>query len=417
MSGSEEPRAQPAQVRTRAFSAAGRDLRLFIIAGEHSGDALGAELMAAMNERRRGRIRYLGVGGQAMAARGLVSQFAIEDVAVMGPGAILRRLPLIMRRIRSTSAAVVAADPDALVIIDSPEFTHRIASSVRRRRPGIPIIDYVAPSVWAWRPVRARKMRGYIDHVLALLPFEPEAYRRLSGPPCSYVGHPLIERLAWLRALDGEPLARRLALSPDAAVLVVLPGSRASEVGRLMGPFGAAIGELLAQDRSIEIITPVVEAVRGLIEEGLKAWPKRPHLISGEADKFRAFKLARAALAASGTVTLELAVSGIPTVAASRVAAWEAAIIRRIIRVPSIILANLVIGENIVPEFLQENCVPARLAEALISLLDGPARRRQLDAFQKLDAVMGSGTMRPSDEAAAAVLALVEQNNRPPTWS
>jgi lipid-A-disaccharide synthase len=177
------------------------------------------------------------------------------------------------------------------------------------------------------------------------------------------------------------------------------------------------VGLVASRVGAIEFILPTLPALTTRLKEATAGWPVRPRIVDDQQEKDAAFRIARAALAASGTVTLELAVSGIPTVAAYRVAAWEAAIIRRIIRVPSIILANLVIGENIVPEFLQENCVPARLAEALISLLDGPARRRQLDAFQKLDAVMGIGTMRPSDEAAAAVLALVEQNNRPPTWS
>ena len=201
----------------QVYSAEGRDLRLFIVAGEHSGDALGGQLMAALNERRRGRIRYVGVGGELMAQQGLVSQFPLQDVAVMGIGAILGRLPTILRRVYGTAAAVVAAEPDALVIIDSPEFTHPIARRIRRRRPEVPIIDYVSPSVWAWRPGRARKMRNYVDHVLALLPFEPDAHHRLRGPPCTYVGHPLIERMDWISALDTAPLAERLALPADSA--------------------------------------------------------------------------------------------------------------------------------------------------------------------------------------------------------
>src|SRR6476646_4801763 len=154
----------------RVWAAEARDLKLFLIAGEHSGDALGAKLMGALDQGRRGRIRYLGVGGPQMAMAGLSSQFPIEDVAVMGPLAILPRLPRILRRIGSTAAAAVACEPDAVVIIDSPEFTHPIARRIRRRRPDIPIIDYVSPSVWAWRPGRANKMRAYVDHVLALLP-------------------------------------------------------------------------------------------------------------------------------------------------------------------------------------------------------------------------------------------------------
>ena len=203
-------------MRERRVSAHGHDLSLFVIAGEHSGDALGAKLMAALNQRRRGRVRYLGVGGPEMASQGLISQFPLDDVAVMGAAAVLARLPRSSAASTATASAAVAAEPDAVVIIDSPEFTHPIARRIRRRRPHIPIIDYVSPSVWAWRPGRARKMAQYVDHVLALWPFEPDAHQRLGGPPCTFVGHPLIERHPWIASLDPAPLAERLALSQDA---------------------------------------------------------------------------------------------------------------------------------------------------------------------------------------------------------
>jgi lipid-A-disaccharide synthase len=396
--------------RERIYSAEGQDLRLFIVAGEPSGDALGAKLMAALNERRRGRVRYVGVGGAQMAEQGLVSQFPIEDVAVMGAGAILARLPRILSRIYGTVAAAVAAEPDALVIIDSPEFTHPIARRVRRRRPEIPIVDYVSPSVWAWRPGRARKMRGYVDHVLALLPFEPDAHLRLGGPPCTYVGHPLIERMAWIAALDTAPLLRRLALPLDTTLLVVLPGSRASEVGRLMKPFGEALTRLIERGRKFEVVMPVVESVRGLIEQHLPAWPKRPHLVTGEEDKFRAFKLARAALAASGTVTLELACAGTPMVVAYKVGAPTAAIVRPMITAPSAVLANLVLDEKAFPELIQEYCTSVNLASALVPLLDeGPARARQLAALAKIPQRLSLPRGTPSEAAADVVLYYAEK--------
>jgi lipid-A-disaccharide synthase len=391
--------------KERIYSAEGQDLRLFIVAGEHSGDALGAKLMTALNERRRGRVRYVGVGGTQMAEQGLVSQFPIEDVAVMGVGAILARLPKIMSRVYGTVAAAVAADPDALVIIDSPEFTHPIARRVRQRRPEIPIIDYVSPSVWAWRPGRARKMRDYVDHVLALLPFEPAAHLRLGGPPCTYVGHPLIERLAWIAALDTAPLAQRLALPRDATLLVVLPGSRPSEVSRLMKPFGEALTKLIERGRKFEVIIPVVESVRGLIERHLPAWPKQPYLVTGEEDKFRAFKLARAALAASGTVTLELALAGTPMVVAYRVGAITAAAVRPLITATSAVLANLVLDEKAFPELIQEYCTPANLASALTPILDeGPARAKQLAALARIPQRMQLPRGTPSEAAADVVL-------------
>jgi lipid-A-disaccharide synthase len=389
----------------RAPPAEAEELRLFLVAGEHSGDALGAKLMSVLNGRRRGRVRYLGVGGPLMTQQGLVSQFPMEDVAVMGIGGILARLPTILRRIQTTAAAAVAAEPSALVIIDSPEFTHPIARRVRRRAPHVPIIDYVSPSVWAWRPGRARRMRAYIDHVLALLPFEPAAHERLGGPPCSYVGHPLVERLDWLGALDTGPLVRRLGLAPDTPLLVVLPGSRSSEVKRLIGPFGEAVAQLAAERPRLEVVMPVVGSVRGLIEQRLQAWPKRPVLVEGEEDKFRAFKLARAALAASGTVTLELAVAGTPMAVAYKVDAVMAPALRRMIKARSIVLANLVLGWNAFPELIQERCTPANLAQALAPLIDGgPVREAQVAALAQVPGrlLLPQGT--PSEAAADIVL-------------
>ena len=251
-----------------------------------------------------------------MAKEGLASQFPLSEVAVMGPLAILKALPRIIRRVSATVDAAIAAEPDAVVIIDSPEFTHPIAKRIRRRRPDIPIIDYVSPSVWAWRPGRAKRMKPYIDHVLGLLPFEPAAHQRLGGPPCSYVGHPLIERLDWMQGLDLHPLADRLKLDPKRPVLVVLPGSRASEVTRLMQPFGETIDLIAKRGPAPQIIIPVVPSVRGLVELGLEKWKQPVHLVEGEEDKFRTFRMARAALAASGTVTLELALAGCPMVVA-----------------------------------------------------------------------------------------------------
>jgi lipid-A-disaccharide synthase len=397
-------------VRQRTYSAEGQDLRLFIVAGEPSGDALGAKLMAAINQRRRGRVRYVGVGGAQMAEQGLISQFPLEDVAVMGPGAILARLPKLLARVYGTAAAAVSAEPDALVLIDSPEFTHPIAKRLRRRRPAIPIIDYVSPSVWAWRPGRARRMRGYVDHVLALLPFEPDAHLRLGGPPCTYVGHPLIERMGWIAALDTGPLAKRLALATNTHLVVVLPGSRASEVARLMQPFGEALAKLLEQGRKFEVVIPVVEAQRSLIERSLPAWPIKPLLLTGEEDKFRAFKLARAALAASGTVTLELALAGAPMVVAYKVGAPTAAIMRGLITAPSVVLANLVLDERAVPELIQESCTPGNIASALAPLLDeGSARSRQLSALARVPARMRLAQGTPSEAAADVVLYYAEK--------
>jgi lipid-A-disaccharide synthase len=379
-------------------------MRVFLVAAEESGDHLGAALIAALRARRGGAVEFAGVGGEAMTAHGMPSLFPIDDLAIVGLG-ILGKLPLILRRIRETAAAVVRARPDVLVIIDSPDFTHRVARRVRAAAPDIPIIDYVSPSVWAWRPGRARAMCGYIDHVLALLPFEPDAHARLAGPPCTFVGHPLSERIGSLRP-NAEEARRRLA---DPPVLLMLPGSRRNEIRRLLPIFAGALDLLARRSGPIELVLPTLPHLVDHIRAAASGWRTPPRIATDAGAKLAAFRTARAALAKSGTVTLELALAGVPMAAAYKVSALEAFVARRMIRVPSVILANLVLGENIVPEFLQEDCTPDALAAALAPLLaDTPERRRQAEAFARLDAIMRIGEARPSEEAARVVIEMAK---------
>ncbi len=385
-----------------------RPLSIFIIAGEESGDALGAALARALADQAGGTLKLAGIGGRAMAAAGIASPFPIDDLAIVGLTAIPQKLSKIFRHIREATAAVIAARPDALVIVDSPDFTHRVARRVRQRAPLIPILDYVSPSVWAWRPGRARAMLAYIDRVLAILPFEPAAYVRLKGPPCSYVGHPLIERLSELRPNAQEAARRRNGVP----IVLALPGSRSTEIRRHIDIFGAALAQVAMHPTmcagAIEVVLPTVPHLVARVREAVADWAVKPRIVVDPAEKWAAFRSARAALAASGTVTLELALSGVPTVAAYRLHLVEA-IIARIIRIqsrlPSVILANLVLGEIAVPELLQEECTPRRLAEALLPLLsDTPERARQVEAFERLDRIMGIGGAAPSAKAAAIVL-------------
>ena len=384
--------------------------KIFLIATEESGDRLGANLMKVLRQRLGGAVRFEGVGGQAMAREGLTSLFPIEELSIVGLVAVARQFPKILRLIRATVAAVTHAPPDILVIIDSPDFTHRVARRVRARDPSIPIIDYVSPSVWAWRPGRARAMCAYVDHVLALLPFEPEEYARLRGPPCSYVGHPLTEQIGMLRPGAGEQ-KRRDGQPP---VLLVLPGSRRSEVRHHMAVFGEALGRLQAEGVAFELILPTMPHLLDAVRQGVEGWPVQPRIVIGEAEKRAAFRIAHAALAKSGTVTLELAISGVPMVTAYRVGAVEAWILLRVIDVKSVILANLVVGENVVPEFLQQDCTPEKLSAALRDvLMDSPLRRRQLEAFAKIDKIMSTGHQPPSVRAADIVLATLRRSRRP----
>jgi lipid-A-disaccharide synthase len=380
-------------------SAAG--VHVFLVAGEESGDRLGAALMQALRQRCGAAVRFSGVGGAQMAAQGLPSLFPLGDLAIVGFAAIPLQLPKILKRITQTADAVIAARPDVLVIIDSPEFTHRVARKVRAAAPAIPIVDYVCPSVWAWRPGRAKAMRGYIDHVLALLPFEPTALWKLDGPPSTYVGHPLTERVGELRP-NAEETQRRLAEPP---VLLVLPGSRSGEIERMSYIFGKAAALLSERIGGLEVIVPAVPRLADAVQTRVKTWSVPTRVVTEAAEKDAAFRIARAALTKSGTATLELALAGVPMVAAYKVSLIEELVARLAVKVPSIILANLVLGENVVPELVQRGATPVELATALLPLMsDTPERRRQVEAFARLDSIMEIGSAIPSDRAAAAVL-------------
>jgi len=344
-----------------------------------------------------------------MTREGLTSRFPIEELSIIGLAAVVRQLPMILRRIKETAAAVVAGAPDILVIIDSPDFTLRVAKRVRASAPRIPIVDYVSPTVWAWRPGRARAMRPYIDHVLALLPFEPAAYERLRGPPCSYVGHPLTEQIGQLRPNADEQKRR----DDPPPVLLVLPGSRRSEIRHHMTTFGVTLSRLQTAGVAFEAVLPTMPHLQEAVMAAVKVWKVQPRVVIGEQEKRAAFRIAHAALAKSGTVTLELALAGVPMVTAYRTGAMEAFILQRAIKVNSVILANLVIGENVIPEFLQANCTAAKLAPALREILDqSAARRKQVEAFAKIDAILSTGIQPPSVRAADIVLAEMRKLRR-----
>ncbi len=375
---------------------------IFVVATEESGDRLGASLMKELHARLGPDVRFLGVGGDGMQREGLTSLFPISELSIMGVVAVARQLPMILRRIRETTEAVLAAKPDVLVIIDSPDFTQRVARRVRRRDPSIPIVNYVSPTVWAWRPGRAKAMRKYIDHVLALLPFEPQAHRDLGGPPCTYVGHPLFQDRSELRPSMEE--AKRRAASPP--ILLVLPGSRRGEVRYHAGAIGETLARLHGEGIAFEPVLPTVPHVHDLVVEAVKDWPVKPRIATGDAEKRAAFRIAHAALAKSGTVTLELAIAGVPMITGYRGTAIEAFIAQRVVKAFSVILPNLIVGEAVIPEYIQDEWTPERLVPALRDVLtDTPLRRRQIDAFGKLDGIMSTGDRSPSERAADIVVA------------
>jgi len=381
--------------------ATARPLRIAIIAGESSGDHLGAGLMQALRDKAGREIRFAGVGGPEMETAGLRSAFPLSEIAVMGPFAILKRLPGLIRRGHETVDHVVDFDPDALIIVDSPEFTHAVAKRVRRVRPDLPVINYVSPTVWAWRPWRARRMRPYVDLILAVFPFEPDVHRRLGGPDCVYVGHPAVERVSRMPAVevqsDGRP-----------PVLLVLPGSRVTEVERLMPIFRDTLVALRDKGQAFSPVLPAVQHLHERIDAEVADWPVKPHVVVGEQEKWAAFARGRAALAASGTVTLELALAGVPMVIGYRLDPVTASL-RWLLRIHSVVMANLVIGENAFPEYVHAGCDAETLSEALRPLLgDTPERNAQVEATERVRAATLIEGDSPSERAAKAVLGMPE---------
>ena len=376
-------------------------LKFGIVVGEVSGDALGAKLIPALNARFSSYgLEFIGTAGPLLQKQGMSSFFPLADIAVMGIVPVIKRLPSLMKRIHETAERLIAAKIDCLIIIDSPDFTHRVARKVKAALPTIPIIDYVSPSVWAWRPGRAKDMRAYIDHVLALLPFEPVAHQTLGGPPCTYVGHPLIERKNLFDPSADEE-ARR---SSEPPILLVLPGSRRSEITRLMPIFGETVARIKhIHGRDFDLILPAVDHLREEIETAAKSWAIKPRIIHGEAAKYHAFRKAYAALAASGTVTLELALAHVPMAVGYRVGAIEGQI-RHFVNVSSVVLANLIIGENVVPERIQGACNAEQLSADLLPLLSNTEeRRQQLRGFDRLDHLMAIEEGSPSIKAADVI--------------
>lgn len=379
----------------------GGGLTIGLIAGESSGDLLGSRLMWSLREQAGAPVDFVGVGGPLMAEQGLAQLFPFADIAVNGFFPVLRRLPLLLRRIRQAAEGVARARPDVVVHIDAQDFNQRVAGRLRRSIPATPLVGYVSPTVWAWRPGRARKISRLYDRLMAVLPFEPEVHRKLGGPETIYVGHPLMERLADFEPDDADEAAR--GAQPYA--LLLLPGSRSAEIARLLPLFGEAAASLAARHPGLRVLLPAVPHLRSEIERMVSTWTVRPQLIDGEKDKHAAFRSARAALAASGTVTLELALARVPTVVAYKVGYVEGEIARRLITVESASLPNLILGRKLLPEFIDWGWTAADLADRVSDLLaDGPERRAQLDGFEDLRRIMAEGVAAPSDTAAGIVL-------------
>jgi lipid-A-disaccharide synthase len=372
---------------------------VYLVAGEHSGDVLGARLMAALRQARPD-LSFAGVGGPRMGAEGLSSLFPMHELAVMGLLEILPRIRQLNRRLRETAADIAAKRPDVLVTIDSPGFNLRLLRRVRRL--GLPRVQYVAPQVWAWREHRVKKFPGLWDRLLCLLPFEVSFFAG-HGLPASFVGHPVLESGA--DAGDAARFRAAHGLAAEARVVVLMPGSRRSEAPRLLPVYGAAMARLAASVPGLVPVVPVASAVAGTVRRATARWPVPPVIVTELQDKHDAYAAASAALTKSGTSTLELALGGVPMAVTYRVNPITAMLARRLIRVPHVAMVNLLAGRLVVPELLQQDCTAEKLADTVRTLLDDPAAASaQREAFGAVMKTLSPAGRLPSRAAAEAVL-------------
>lgn len=381
---------------------------VYVVAGEASGDVLGGKLAAALAARRPD-LRFAGVAGERMAAHGLHSLFPMQELALMGLLEVLPNLRRLRRRLAETVADIEAKRPDVVVTIDSPGFAFRLLRAIRPL--GIARAHYVAPQAWAWRESRVRHFPGLWETLLCLLPFEPAFFAR-HGLDATFVGHPVLESGA--DTGDAARFRSRHDLSPRARILTVMPGSRPTEASRLLPVLGATLQRLASQLPDLVPVVPAAAPVAEAVRAGAGAWPVRPIIVSGTEEKHDAFAASAAALTKSGTSTLELALANVPMLVTYRVNPLTAAIARRLVKVPYASLLNLLAGREVVPELLQQNCTPDKLAAALLPLLsDAQASRTQREWFPTLLDRLRPERGVPSEAAADAVLSLIDGSFRP----
>ena len=387
-------------------------LHIFIVAGEASGDALGANLMKSLKSLHQD-IRFSGVGGPEMAGEGLQSLFPMEDLSVMGVAEVLPRIFKIFGRIRQTAKRILRSAPDAVVTIDSPDFCFRVVKKVKLKNKAIPCIHYVAPSVWAWRPGRAAKVAKFLDHILTLLPFEPPYFEK-HGLAATFVGHPIVERIS--QRGDGMRFRKKYGLNPMQPVLCMLPGSRMSELSRLLEKFCETADIVLRNRHDAVIAIPTLPHLKSRIEEFFKGRGINPVIVDDAADKFDCFAASHAAIAASGTVSLELALSDVPHIIAYKLSPFSAWLAKRLIKIPYVNLVNIILGRSSVPELLLEKCEPGPMSEELLKLMEQKDdRARQLTDFREVLIKLGLGDPEtPGQKAAKVVLAACSDRAQKP---
>jgi lipid-A-disaccharide synthase len=381
-------------------------LRIFVIAGESSGDFLGASLMRALKAKYPD-VEFTGIGGTRMESVGLKSMFPMQELSVMGIAEVLPKLFSILKRINQTAEEILRQKPDAVVTIDSPDFCFRVIKKVKTETKDIPCIHYVAPSVWAWRPGRAEKVSKFLDHLLTLLPFEPPYFER-HGLGATFVGHPIVERIG--NKGDAARFRQKYHVKDSQHVICLLPGSRMSELSRLLKKFCQAADIVLRNKPDAIIVVPTLPHLKPYIEKFFVGKGINPIVTDNEEDKFDSFAASIGALAASGTVSLELALTDTPHIIAYKVSPLTAFIARKLIRTPYANLVNIILNRPIVPELIQEQCEPGIMAREILRLLDRKdARSAQLMDFREALIKLGLGDPEtPGQKASTAVLSVIE---------
>ena len=384
---------------------------IWLIAGEPSGDLIGARLIDALNKRTGGRFRVTGIGGEAMESAGLQSRFPISDIAVMGLVEIIPRIPLIKRRMRETIAQIKQDKPAIVVSIDVPGFCYDVWKGLRGS--DIPLVHYVAPTVWAWRPDRAKKFARELDHLMALLPFEPPYFEK-EGLDCTFVGHPVLEGGA--EKGDGEGFRQQHGIAPGDKAICVLPGSRSGELKRLAEVFRQSAVTIVEKYPDAVFVFPTVSYLSETVTELARSWPGRTVVVSSISEKFDAMQACNLAMAASGTVSLELAMARVPHIVAYRMNALTVRIVRLLhgMNQKFVNLVNILLDREIIPEFIQERCRSDLIAVYMCKLLDDPeAREEQAKSIESALSMLRPASGAPSDAAASVVASLLAPLRNP----
>ncbi len=385
-------------------------LKVYLIAGEPSGDLLGSRLMKALRHKTNGHVEFFGLGGDTMETEGLKSLFDISDLAVMGLVEVIPSIPKVLRHIRETVEDIKNVKPDIVITVDSWSFSARVHQKLRRLKLGIPQLHYVAPQVWAWKKKRARTMHRYVDALMTLLPQEPKYFTPYNLETV-FVGHPVIE--SEVLHADGEAFRKQFQIPEDKKIISVLPGSRHNEVCKLLPVFAEAARQLLEQDENFYFVIPTVKTVSSRVKKMVQGLNLPITIVETQQDRYNAFRASSAAIAASGTVALELAITHIPHIIAYKVSKLTAFILSRIMKIQFVNLSNIMLGREIIPELLQQQCVAGNIARHIRELLmQKELYHRQMDGFVKVKEILSRGEQTPSDNAADFVLELIARQKK-----